>query len=99
MRWIKMESLRGGQININGELGVGKFAVAEVDEIVFKFKNWKEINMGKGTIEEKGNDGIVVYKKISGGMTILNKKEIKKLKMIENKMKMLENLKDKEDEK
>lgn len=93
MRWVKMGNLKKGQIVVEGKLGVGKFTVAELSDITFNFVKCKKFDMKKGIIIEEGK-GVVIFEEIVNGINSLNKEEIKKVKMIENKMKMLDNLKD-----
>ena len=92
MRYIKLKNVKKGQIVAEGEIGVGKFAVAEVEDVIIHIKNIRGIDMDKGVIEKykDSKNSLYDYKRVE----ILNLEEIKKIKQIENKIKMLENLKD-----
>lgn len=83
-----------------GEIGVGKFDVAEVSENTVHFKDWNKIDMDKGSIVCKGI-GVVDDEDDKGNITdgcmwVLSSAEIKKVEQIKNKIKILDNLKEKE---
>lgn len=96
MERVNIRNLKKGQIVLVGEVGVGKFEVAEVKENVVNFKNWDKIDMNKGEISsEMGGE---VSHKTKGCMIVLNSKEIKEVEAIKNKIKMLDSLEERNKE-
>ena len=91
MKRVDLKNLKKGQVVLVGELGVGKFEVAEVEFNRVEFKNWEKIDMKKGSIlKERG--GEISHQKGKGSVVILNSKDIIKVNKIKNKIKMLEEL-------
>ena len=98
MKRINTRNLKKGQIILVGDIGKGKFEVAEVREVSVHFDNWTKIDMDKGILVNSG--GAIINNKDKDGnvtegcMLVLDSEEIKEVETIKNKIKMLENLKE-----
>lgn len=91
MRWVRLKDLKIGDVILVGkELSVGKFEVAEFKEHLIDLKNWEKIDMNKGTLKKCGDTGHL--KGFYGVVKVLNPSELKKLKKIKIKIKMIKGL-------
>lgn len=91
MRRVDTRNLIKGQTILVGEIGVGKFEVAEVERNRVEFKDWDKIDMDKGSIK-KERVGEISHEGRRGSIFVLSKEEIKEVEKIKNKIKMLKEL-------
>ncbi len=91
MERVNLTDLEEGQTILIGEIGVGEFGVAKVEYNRVEFEDWDKINMDKGIISHEGK-GEISHKEGKGVAYVLDKKEIKEVEKIKNKIKMLKEL-------
>ncbi len=91
MRLVNLRDLKKGQIVVEGELGVGKFKIVEVESNEITFINRETIDMKNGSMV-KEEDGYISHEESRGSIMVLNSSDLKKVDKIRAKMKMLEEL-------